>query len=196
MPRLLIWLISIAVLLLLMATGAWFVINKANTARTQLPVLGEIPPFEFVERSGETFGLDNLKGKVHVVDFIFTNCLGPCPVMAINMGDLYKAFGDSDKVGFLSITVDPERDTIVALQDYAEKVGVTDSRWQFIRGDMNELVDLSEKGFMVPAEGLPGGHSTKFVLLDKDAKIRGYYTGTDKASIDILKRDIATLLRN
>lgn len=196
MPRSIVWLISIAVLFLLLAVGSWFVINKAGKARSQLPVLGEIPSFEFVERSGEKYGLDDLKGKVHVVDFIFTNCHGPCPVMALNMGDLYKAFGDMDKVGFLSITVDPERDTIVALQDYAEKVGVTDNRWQFIRGEMNQLVDLSEKGFMLPAEDLPGMHTTKFVLLDKNARIRGYYTGTDKASIDILRRDIATLLRN
>lgn len=196
MPRSIVWLISIAVLFLLLAIGAWFVINKAETARAQLPILGEIPPFEFVERSGETYSLENLKGKIHVVDFIFTNCHGPCPVMAINMGDLYKAFTDSAQIGFLSITVDPERDTIVALQEYASSVGVTDNRWQFIRGEMNELVDLSENGFMLPAEDLPGMHTTKFVLLDKDARIRGYYSGTEKASIDILRRDITTLLRN
>ncbi len=68
---------------------AFMVIRQADEGRADLPELYEVPDFTFTERSGEPFGLADMKGKINVVDFIFTRCPGPCPVMSSKMADLY-----------------------------------------------------------------------------------------------------------
>ncbi len=185
-------LIVAAVVLVLLVT-ALLVLRQADKTRADLPELGEVPPFELTDQQGRAFGKDDLFGKLTVVDFIFTRCLGACPIMAVNMGDLYQAFGDADDIQFVSITVDPAHDTLEVLQAYAEEQQVTDDQWRFLRGPMPLVSQLLEDGFQLSAEDLPGAHSTKFVLVDRDGIIRGYYDGLDKASTKILKTHLAEL---
>lgn len=180
----------------LMVFGAQLVINKADEAADELPILGSIGPFEFVTQKGEPFGVEQLKGKISIVDFIFTRCKGPCPVMADHMSGLYLLYKDNPHIQFVSITVDPDYDSLQVLDKYASDNGVVDERWLFLRGNLEELVQLSEQSFMLSADDLPGMHSTKFVLLDENAQIRGYFNGTEKLSIEILKDKIARLLKN
>ena len=104
------------------------IINWAETSRARVPVLGEVPRFSLTERRGKPVTLDDLKGHLTVVDFIFTNCPGICPMMSSNMSELYQLYKSSDKVHFLSISVDPDRDSLVVLQRYANDFGVTDNR--------------------------------------------------------------------
>jgi protein SCO1/2 len=177
----------------LLAVVALFVINRAKESRAEIPVLGKLPNFRFVERDGRPFGLSDMKGKLNVADFIFTSCRGPCPVMATKMGELYDLYKTTDKVQLISISVDPECDSLPVLQEYALRQGVNDNRWVFLRGEMDSIKTLSEKGFMLAADDLPGNHSTKFVLVDQKGKIRGYYDGLSDASINILKADIRQL---
>ena len=188
-------LVTAAVVLVLGLT-ATFVIIEARNSLVELPVLSTVPNFELLERNGAAFGSTDLQGKISVVDFIFTNCQGPCPVMADNMTELYRAFAGSDKVQFVSISVDPERDSLIVLQEYALRHGVTDNRWVFLRGDLETIKWLSESGFMLAADELPGMHSIKFVLVDNKGQIRGYYSGTDNASVNILKTHIQELLED
>jgi protein SCO1/2 len=114
--------------------------------------------------------------------------------MASNMQILYHEFADNPDVQFISITVDPHRDTYAVLQDYAKMNGVDDDRWLFLRGDLEKVVDLSENGFYLSAENLPMGHSVKFTLVDKTAAIRGYFSGTHDQEIEELKMTIKQLL--
>ena len=48
---------------------------------------------------------------------------------------------------------------------------------------------------MLAADALPMMHAIKFVLIDELGQIRGYYTGTDRNSVDSLKTDIEELLK-
>lgn len=193
MPRLLFWLIpGITVLALLAA----LVISSAKSSRENMPVLGEVPAFEFTERNGEPFGLEQMKGKACVVDFIFTNCRSVCPFMAESMMELYEHFNTSDKVNFVSISVDPERDTLETLREYAGDIGVTDNRWRFLRAPLPEVTDLMERGFMLAAENLPMGHPSHFILVDQLGQIRGYYSFDDEVEQEQLKQDIRALVRN
>ncbi len=188
-------IIVIAAVVTILGLTASFVLIEAQASRSELEVLGAVPPFELTERSGLSFGSDDLKGKINVVDFIFTSCQGPCPVMADHMSTLYQAFAGSNKVQFVSISVDPARDRLSVLQEYAQRQGVTDSRWVFLRGENDAIRWLSEAGFKLAADDLPALHSTKFVLVDDKGEIRGYYSGTDMASVNVLKTHIRELVQ-
>jgi protein SCO1/2 len=189
-------LLVLAVAVLILGVSATFVIIEAQSSHSNLEILGTVPQFQLTERSGAAFGSKDMQGKINVVDFIFTSCQGPCPVMADNMSSLYKSFGGSNEVQLISISVDPTRDRLAVLQEYARKQGVTDNRWVFLRGDIDTIKWLSEGVFKLAADDLPAMHSTKFILVDDKGQIRGYYSGTDKASINVLKTHIRELVQD
>ncbi len=127
-------LILIVIAMLVLGTLAALVVNQANRSRSRIPVLGELTEFELIaSHNGEPTGTADFSGKICVYDFIFTSCRGPCPVMAVNMRDLYELYKYSEKVQFISISVDPERDTLEALNEYARLHGVDDEAWIFLR---------------------------------------------------------------
>ena len=165
-----------------------------DSVKQELPYFSTVPEFQFVTQDSLPFGLENMHGKVNVVDFMFTRCKGPCPIMVNMMGDLYSHFENQKMVQFVSVSVDPEYDTLLALQAYADKNGVDDDRWVFLSAPMPDIVKLCEQGFKLAADDLPGAHSTKFILVDSDGKIRGYYSGIDKEDIVKLQHDIESLL--
>lgn len=173
-----------------------FLLRRVRETSTELPVYGVVPIFEFTESDGMPFGRDEMAGKVCVVDFIFTRCPGICPVMAAAMSDFYRVFQDNDGVRFVSISVDPDYDTPEILSQYARDHGVTDDRWVFLNGPLEKVIELSENGFMLPAEDLPSGHSSRFILVDQKGRIRGYFDSQDAASLKILEEHILVLLRS
>ena len=187
-------IIIVAILVVIMGTAAFIVINKAEMSRVTLPQFTSVPEFSFLDQNEEVFDLNRLQGKISLVDFFFTRCKGPCPIMSSHMNQIYTFYSGNDNIQIVSISVDPEYDTFEALKQYAFDQTVTDGRWNFIRNDMEHVVDLCENGFMLPAEGLPGNHSTKFALVDEAGMIRGYYSGTDSTSIVQIKSDIDLLL--
>ena len=184
--------ISILVLFILCVVSL-VVIDLANKSRSDLPVLGTVPEFQFTERSGSSFGNNNMQGKINIVNFFFTTCQGPCPVMNSRVSELYQKYSTTDEVRFVSISVDPKRDSLAVLQKYARDYGVTDNRWLFLRGEIEEVHRVSEKGFMLAGE-LPTIHSTKLILIDRDQKIRGYYDSFDEESLRLLTVHVRELL--
>jgi len=192
LPKLLVLIIFAMIILAIMAL---LVINQADKSRSKLPSLGNVPFFEYTERNGQPFGLGDMSGKINIVDFMFTNCKTKCPIMVVNMGSLYDHYSDNENIQIVSISVDPARDSLAALRKYAEEHGVTDNRWVFLRAPVEDVVDLSENGFMLAADGLPMGHSIKFVLVDWNENIRGYYDGMDAAAMDDIIGDIKKLLK-
>lgn len=188
-------IIAVVTLLVVMSAVGLLVINKARHSRSNLPRLASVPEFEFQERSGKMFGLSDMRGRLNVVNFFFARCLGPCPIMAANLSELYRLYGKSDKIRLVSITVDPAHDSLEVLRQYAADWGVTDDQWVFLRGDLELTAHLSQKGFLLAADDLPAMHSTKFVLVDHEGMIRGYYSGTEPAGIELLKTHIRELAK-
>ena len=84
---------------------------------------------------------------------------------------------------------------LAALASLARSLGVDDDRWVFLRAPVDDVVRLSEDGFMMSASNLPGGHSTRVVLVDDLGQIRGYYDGLDRSAIDALAGHIRQLVR-
>ena len=181
--------------LISMGFFANWVIDKAQSS-IDIPVVKEVPRFSFTNQNGEKFSNNNFRDKVTILNFIFTSCTGPCPLMTSNMQKLYSNFKGTKEVKFVSITVDPEVDTQEKLKLEAEMIGVDNNQWQFLRSDLDEVKKLKRDGFMLFADNLPNGHSIKSILIDNVGNIRKYYDGTDIGSQEILKKDIVYLLDN
>ena len=180
--------------ILLLAFGANWVIQKADRSH-DIPIIKEVQDFIFHDQTGRLFSNERLANKITVLDFMFTSCTGPCPLMTSNMTDLYQEFRNVMEVQFVSVTVDPLIDSESKLKEYADFVGVDDDRWQFIRSDLESTKDLKQNGFMLYAGELPQGHAIKFILIDQDGNIRKYFDGTDETSLAVLRKDITNLVK-
>jgi cytochrome oxidase Cu insertion factor (SCO1/SenC/PrrC family) len=170
-----------------------------------LGLFGSVPNFNLTERSGRSIALKDLKGKVWIVNFIYTHCPDTCPVQSVQMKELQSEFADEKDLRLISITVDPRRDTPRVLSAYADRFGADPERWWFLTGDRDAIYKLAIDGFRLgaaeipqekrPASGATHAHSPRFVLVDRNARIRGYYASTEPEAMGLLRRDLKTLLR-
>jgi protein SCO1/2 len=159
----------------------------------------QIRPFQLIDQTGSAFTQNNMDGKISVVDFFFTSCPGICPKMTNNMKVLQDTFVDDAVIQLISHSVTPEKDTVAALKEYAEKKGVNDKRWRLLTGPKNEIYNLGRKYYFVE-EDLGENrdtsvflHTENFVLVDKQRHIRGIYNGLSQPSIQSLIADIREL---
>jgi len=171
----------LVVLLLLLLTSC-------TRAPEPLPTYGEIPNFTLTAHTGAPFSLGDLEGKVWVADFIFTNCTGPCPRMSSLMRKVQNSLGDLPDVRFVSFTVDPERDTPEVLAAYGKRFQAREGIWFFLAGPKPTLDMLSREAFKLG--NLGADHSTRFVLVDRHARIRGYYGTSDETGWKRLLADV------
>src|SRR5436190_21873711 len=175
-----------------------FVVFLGCKREPELTKFYALPDFTLIDQTDQKITLADLKGKVWLADFIFTNCGGTCPLMTDKMRKLQDTL--PPQIHMVSITVDPSRDTPKALAAYAAEHGATRDRWLFLTGDKEALYDLCMKGFKLPLDESGGtaaepiAHSTRFVLVDKEGEIRGYYSGTEEEDLKRLAADGKTLL--
>ena len=178
----------------MLGSFGFYVIDKATKSRIDnISIIGQVPSFSLTNFDGSVITDQQLNDKISIVSFIFTQCEGACPIMSKNMSILQERFSASDDVQFLSITTDPDYDTLDILEKFSSNYSNNDN-WFFLRGNLIEIIELSEKGFYLSAALLPAGHSTRFVLVDKELNIRKYYEGTIESNIFELQSDIVTLL--
>ena len=178
----------------MLGSFGFFVIDKATKSRIDnIGIIGQVPSFSLTNFDGSIITENQLDDKISIVSFIFTQCEGACPIMSENMSILQERFASSNDIQFLSITTDPDYDTLDVLNDYSSTYS-NNNNWFFLRGDIIDIIELSEKGFFLSAALLPAGHSTRLVLVDKESNIRKYYEGTIESNIFELQSDIVTLL--
>lgn len=162
-----------------------------------LPVLGQVEPFQLKERSGKEITLDSLKGKVWVANFIFTSCTSQCPLIMMEALKVSKALLFKENFRMVSVTIDPDTDTPKRLTEYADEWKADPFKWLFLTGNFVDVKNLMQKGLNMPAEveGVDMMHSSKFVLVDHLAQIRGYYDADDGLQMKKLLRDSKELLK-
>ncbi|MDY0986916.1 hypothetical protein BSF41_04570 [Flavobacterium sp. ACN2] len=175
----------------------------------KLLTIGPAPKFELTNQDNVKISNETYKGKVYVLEFFFTTCPSICPKMNMSMLEIEKTFFGNPNFGIVSITIDPKHDTPQVLKDHAKLLGVKSSNWNFLTGDRNVIMDLSNKGFNLYAgenDKVSGGfeHSGLFALIDKDGNIRCrkdefgnpsiYYDGLDKKGVRDIQQDIKILL--
>lgn len=185
-----------------MSRRFWLIICLAVagcTLHSSLPELGRVPPFLLTAEDGSSVTRDSLSGKVWVVDFIFTTCHGPCPRLSAQMHRLQQRLmvngRPPDDVRLISITVDPAHDTPAVLADYARNFQADPRVWHFLTGPDGAIGALSADTFHVNVSSNLLEHSTKMILVDRKARIRGYYESLDASTLDRLVEDIAPLRR-
>ncbi len=165
-----------------------------------LTVLNAIPEFQLVDHAGEPFGRDSLQGHLTVADFVFTHCRSSCPRLTAHMRGLQERVSDVPDASFLSVTVDPENDTTEVLSAYVRKNEIKDDNWRFVTGEEEAIREVVLRGFRVglddQASVAKGGeeisHSNHFVLVDRSARVRGYYRA-DNDGIERLEKDLRSL---
>jgi protein SCO1/2 len=156
-----------------------------------------LPDAQLLTVAGQPMKLSELRGKVALYDFIFTRCQGPCPLMTREMKKLVGRFDDRD-LRFVSISVDPDFDTPPVMRKYAAAQG-SDPRWVFLTGDRETIRRLSIDGFKLAAgestsPSEPIVHSTKFVLVDGEGMVRGYYDAFSEEGRSTLSRDLRAVV--
>jgi len=189
----------------LLATMSLLAVRPAESVRVDpiapvasegLPVLGQIEDFALTDQTGASFSSSALNGTVYVADFIFTSCAGICPTMSGAMAQLHRAFASAGSVEFVSISVDPATDTPEVLAAYGERYGADPATWHFLTGPDETIQGIGYEQFQLGSGDDPLIHSNKFVLVDGLGRIRGYYDGTDPASVERLGTDLAELLNS
>ncbi len=156
-------------------------INDLNLPRTPLNkiLIGlKMPPFSLIDQTGTAVNLSDFRGKVVVVDFIYTRCPLPdvCPRLSANFASVSKRLRGRD-VEFLSITIDPQYDTPAVLTEYARRWQAGAS-WKFLTGTPERIQEVAGFFGLVywPEEGSIT-HSVATAVIGRDgtlvAKIDG-----------------------
>lgn len=145
-----------------------------------------IKNFSFTDQNGNKFGLKDLKGKVSVVDFIFTTCKTICPPMTYNMSELQKKINDKGykDVQLVSYSVDPTVDTPKALKEYGMKFTNNLSDWHFLTGySQSKIEGFAKDNFkevvVKPENDDQVIHGTSFYLVNKKGQVVSDYSGTN-----------------
>lgn len=160
-----------------------------------------------VNQLGDTVNLDQLKGKILVIDFFFTHCGSICPALTQHMKkmqDVLKRqdnikYVDTSFVQFLSFSVDPERDSVPVIKKYADKYAINHDTWWMLTGPKKTIYDFAFEELKVdkynddPVDS-SFVHTSRFTLLDRDRVVRGYYNGLNDTSLSKLGNDMVLLM--
>ena len=147
----------------------------------ELQHLWEVPQFSLTDQESRTVSDQNLRGKVWIADFIFTQCAGTCPMMTSKMADLQARLKGAS-VELISFSVDPVTDTPAVLKQYANRFKADSARWKFLTGGTQQVNDV-ELGMKIAVEPPKGNdpllHSTHFLLVDGKGQVRGIYDNNE-----------------
>lgn len=180
--------------------AAW---DMAQLVSSAPAVLFDAPHFELLDQTGTAFGSDELRGRVWVANFMFTQCTATCPQQTARLAELQRLaqrWPDWDRISLVSISVDPERDTTARLHEYAELHHADSAHWKFLSGQRGDLYRISKEGFKLPvAEAAAGAtspitHSSKFILVDGQSRVRGYYDSLADGDFLKLRKDLRSIL--
>ena len=170
-----------------------------------LPVYGNMTDFLLTNQDGHAVSLADFHGKVWIADAIFTRCPGQCLVMSEHMKELQAALPADSPVSLVSFTTDSDFDRPPVLKKYAEHFGARDGCWSFLTGDKTALRQAEIEGLKLSVVDKPAGqqdspndlfiHSEKFVLLDKEGRIRGWYDGQEETAVTTVAAAAQTLAR-
>ena len=180
----------------------------------------KVPDFRFINQNEELVSNKDYLGKVYIVEFFFTTCTTICPIMNTNLVHIQNSFTAFPDFGIASFSINPEYDTSEVLRLYAQDNGITNSNWNLMTGERNEIYKLANDGFNLytaaSSDFVDGfEHSGYFAIIDKEGYIRSrvdefgnpkiYYKGSvdfnekldnngEAEEITILKEDLLKLL--
>jgi protein SCO1/2 len=173
----------LAALVLALMVLMWPTLAPAHDAPDdqRLPTIGAAPDFALTSQDGAELTLGALRGKVVALTFIYTWCPDVCPMLTDKLARVQDELGSDfgTKVAFVSITVDPERDTPEVLKEYAEAFEANLAGWSFLTGTPAAIRDVAH-GYGVavaPAADDQVDHTLLTTLIDRHGVMRVQYLG-------------------
>ena len=172
-------------------------VHDASSSHQQLPKIARAPDFMLTSQDGAQVTLTDFRGKVVAVTFIYTSCTSTCPVLTPMMSfvqdQLGRDFGRN--IVFVSITVDPERDTPLVLKEYATSFGANLSGWSFLTGSPAAIRDVTRRYGVVASKNISGDVDHTFLtsIVDQQGILRVQYAGV-RFDPEEFKRDLVGLL--
>jgi protein SCO1/2 len=154
-------------------------------------VLDPAPAFELTDQNGNPLALASLRGKLVVLDFIYATCPGPCPMLTSAHVTLQRMLPPAlrERTRFVSISIDPLRDTPPALRAYGLSRGADLTGWSFLTGPPETVAEVM-RGYGVGSIRRPDGqidHLVATFLIDGEGRIAQRFIG--------LEHEPETLLR-
>jgi len=153
----------------------WWQVDQFQRSQSAGGIQYTGPPleeFELTERSGKPFRSADLRGKIWVANLFFSTCPGTCKMLSGNIKRLHER-EDLVDVTWVSITVDPEADTLPVLRDYADGFNADPNRWLFCRGDFKYIKRIGQDILLLPV--MLQDHNDYGVVIDKNGRPRGSY---------------------
>ncbi len=189
--------VGIGLLIVILAVAAALSRVEPKRGRAAAPqVLGNVADFMLTNQNGQTVTLVDLRGHVWVADIVFTSCAGPCPRMTKQMRALQDGLPPASNARLVTLTTDPGTDTPAVLKTYAARFGANLDRWMFLTGTKKEIAALAIDSLKFTAiEKKPEErenpqdlfiHSTIFVVVDKQARLRGVFE-TEGEGVDPIR---------
>ncbi len=168
----------------------------------------KVPEWEYLTQDDSLLSNSELLGNIYLVNFFFTTCPSICPAMNYNVQQIQERFKNYKDFKIVSLSVDPEYDTVEALKEYENKIGARSGTWYFLTGNKEAIYHTAQDYFLsaMEDEDAEGGflHSQNLVLVDWNGHIRsgrddqgnlkGVYDGLSPKSIEDLKSDIKVLI--
>jgi len=147
---------------------------------SRLAVIRNAPDFALINQDAKLVKLSDSKGKVLLVSFVFTTCNGACPATTHRLAKIRAALDEQAKqrpVVFLTIALDPQRDTPEALRKYIKLYDLPANQWTFVTGTPDKVAKTIEAwGMWVkPAANGQLDHPSRVFLVDQLQRIREVY---------------------
>jgi protein SCO1 len=185
--------------LVVLAVLGWLipVLSHAGQGET-LPRIGPAPEFTLTTQDGQRLSLQELRGKVVAVTFIYTSCADTCPLLTAKIVRLQSRFGADfgTRVFFVAVTVDPQRDTPEVLKRYAQAHGADLAGWAFLTGTAADIRQVAQR-YGIYTKKTPLGdvdHTFLTSLIDQSGTLRVQYLGV-RFDPDELLRDLQALVQ-
>lgn len=163
----------------------------------RLPVIGTAPDFTLTSQDRTLVSLHDLRGKVVAVAFIFASCTDVCPMLTDNMARVREKLGTAfgTRIVFVSITVDPERDTPDVLKEHAQLFGADVKGWSFLTGDPAIVHEVGRKYGVIAIKKADGDvdHTLLTSLVDRNGILRVQYLGAG-FDLEEFRGDLLSLL--
>jgi protein SCO1 len=178
-------------LLVVLAVLGWLVPWLSHAMEGEaLPRIGPAPEFSLTTQDNRRLSLQELRGKVVVVTFIYTSCGDTCPLLTAKMVRLQSRFGTDfgRTVFFVAITVDPEQDTPEVLKRYAQTHGADLAGWAFLTGTLGEIRQVARHYGIYSKKTSLGqvDHTFLTSLIDHRGMLRVQYQGVRFAPEEML----------
>lgn len=171
----------LAAAVIIVAIIAFFLFSRMNEG-SKLPVEGDAPAFSLQNTQGETITLDNTAGKTRLIYFFFAHCPDVCLPTNNMLSKVQEGLKEKglfgDEAILMSVTFDPERDTVDYLKEYMGRMNADPTGWHYLRSDDVEYVRGVAESYDVTV--IPSGedfiHANLYTLIDGDGKIRKVYS--------------------